>query len=331
MKIALITDAWSPQVNGVVRTLVNLVESLGALGHEVLVLHPGLFRNIPYPNYPSIRLALFPYRKVVEDLEAFKPQAIHLPTEGPLGLAGKKYCRSRKLPYTSSFHTHFGKYLKMYYRLPESISLSFLRWFHKPAVRTLVPTPSVRDELIAAGFKHLVVWGRGVNTQLFHPQADGSIDLERPIYLNVGRVAREKNIEAFTALDLPGSKVVIGEGPRLNKLRHRYRDTLFTGYISDETMATYYAAADVFVFPSHTDTFGNVMLEALASGTPVAAYDGAPGPMDVLKPEFGVLGEDMAETIRRARELDPAACRAYAETLPWSMLAEQFEGHLEPF
>jgi glycosyltransferase involved in cell wall biosynthesis len=332
MRLALVTDAWQPQVNGVVRTLENTVKQLRLFGHDVLVIHPGLFTTIPCPGYTSIKLAIMPYARVKRLLNEFDPQAIHLPTEGPLGLAGRKYCMRKKLPFTSSFHTHFSKYLKMYYHLPEWPPMRFMRWFHHGAVRTLVPTASVRDELQSHGFEHMVIWGRGIDTDLFHPNADGNINLQRPILLNVGRVAREKNIAAFCQLGTPGTKVVVGDGPQLKKLRKQFPQTTFTGYLPDEQMAAYYAAADVFVFPSRTDTFGNVMLEAMACGTPVAAYAGASGPTDVLQPDVtGAMHDDLSTAIDEALQIDPAGCRAFAESIPWSKLAREFEGHLEVF
>ncbi|MBI1368321.1 MAG: glycosyltransferase [Planctomycetes bacterium] len=332
MKIALISDAWRPQVNGVVRTLTNLTRLLEQLGHEMLVIHPDLFRTFPCPKYPSIHLAIAPYRKTARMLDEFKPDAIHIATEGPCGLAARRYCRRRKLIFTTSYHTQFPKYLNIYMGLPESPGYKYLKWFHGRAVRTLVPTESMRAELKGWGFANeLVIWGRGVDLSMFHPGANGHINVPRPLFLNVGRVSGEKNLDAFAKLDLPGTKIIIGEGPVRPKLQERYPDVMFLGFLEDEKLAEYYAAADVFVFPSRTDTFGNVMLEAMASGTPVAAYP-VTGPVDVVSNgQTGVLDEDLKRAAMGALALnDRAACRRYAESLPWSRLVKQFENYLAP-
>ncbi|MBI1372191.1 MAG: glycosyltransferase [Phycisphaera sp.] len=337
MKIALITDAWRPQVNGVVRTLTNMRNYLERQGHEVLVIDPCLFAAVPLPNYPEVRLALAPGRGVRRMLDDFDPQAIHIATEGPCGLAARRYCLRRKLPFTTSYHTQFPHYLRMYFGLPRAWGYAAMRYFHKPAVRTLVPTDSVRAELKEQGFGELQVWSRGVDTSLFHPrngEVEAFIDqheLHRPIFLNVGRVATEKNLAAFAGLDLPGDKVIVGEGPRRRRLMKRHDDVTFTGYLPDDQLAIAYAAADVFVFPSMTDTFGNVMLESMASGTPVAAFP-VTGPVDVVTHgRTGVLHEDLREAALGALQTDRDACLAYAASKSWDDIGAQLVDALEPF
>jgi len=339
VKIALISDAWQPQVNGVVRTLNSLRDHLERAGHEMMVIHPELFFTMPLPRYPSIKLAIKPGRKVAKFLRAYRPDAIHIATEGPLGSAARSYCLHRNLPFTTSYHTHFPPVLRIYYKLPESWGWKFLRWFHRPAVRTMAPTESVVGELRENGFDgDLVVWGRGVDTVKFAPRLNGQIPaaddptqgLPRPIFLNVGRVAFEKNLGAFAALDLPGTKIIVGEGPALRSLQRDHADVRFTGFVSDEVLARYYAAADVFVFPSLTDTFGNVMLEALSCGTPVAAYP-VTGPRDFIRQgETGVLDDDLHKAALEAQRLDRAACRTYAEQRPWTELSQVFLEYLHP-
>lgn len=321
MRISLVTDAWLPQINGVTTTLTRCRHEIEAQGHVVNVISPDLFRNIPCPGYPSIRLAVRPWPGVKRRLDEQRPQAIHIATEGPLGLAARLYCGRRRLPFTTAFHTRFPEYLRVYARIPEGLSYRALRWFHGRAHRTLVPTETLKSELEAHGFHHLVRWMRGVDTGLFHPRAGDFYDLERPIFLYAGRVAAEKNIEAFLGLDLPGSKVVVGDGPARARLQAKHPGVHWAGMRVGEDLAEHYAGADVFVFPSNTDTFGVVMLEAFASGLPVAAYP-VTGPVDVV--EHGVTGfldEDLATACRRALELDPGVCRAHALTLSWRRCA----------
>jgi len=337
MRIAVISDAWYPQVNGVVRTLHNMKNYMERNGHDLLLIHPDLFKTVPMPRYPEVRLAMFPRKKVFAMLDEFDPQAIHIATEGPVGLAARKYCLKRKLPSSSSYHPQFPHYLRMYFGLPKSWGYSLMKRFHKQAVRTLVPTDSVKNELLDQGFTDLVVWSRGVDTTLFHPLngereafAD-QLDLPRPIFLNVGRVAAEKNLDAFAQLDLPGSRVIIGQGPRRKKLEKRYSDIKFTGFLPDEELCKYYGAADVFVFPSKTDTFGNVMLESMASGTPVAAYP-VTGPVDVVQHgRTGVLHEDLREAAIGALQSDRDACLEYASGKSWDDIGKQLVESLEPF
>jgi glycosyltransferase involved in cell wall biosynthesis len=283
MKFALVTDAWMPQVNGVVRTWTEVVRQMEGLGHKVLVIHPGLFRTIAAPKYPEIRLAMFPRRKVVSLLEDYQPDAIHVATEGPLGLACRAYCSKRGLPFTSSYHTQYPQYLNIYYRVPKVISWKLLHWFHRAADRTLVPTRRVAEELQSHNFENTVVWSRGVDIKVFKPHGKDALSLPRPIFLTASRIAPEKNIEAFLNMKLPGSKVVVGDGQARAAMQREHPEVHFTGYQYGEDLARLYSAADVFVFPSRTDTFGITMIEANACGVPVAAYP-VTGPLDVVRP-----------------------------------------------
>jgi glycosyltransferase involved in cell wall biosynthesis len=338
MRIAIVTDAWYPQINGVVRTLDTVRAKLVEAGHELLVISPDQFRTIPCPTYPEIRLAILPGRMVRRKLDQFQPDAIHIATEGPLGIAARNYCKGRRLPFTTSFHTKFPEYVQARFAIPPGWTYRWLRRFHGAAARTMTATPSLEAELRAHGFSNLARWTRGVDTGLFHPRKDEVPptlkDLPRPIYLYVGRVAVEKNIEAFLALDLPGTKLVVGDGPMTAELKRRHPDVVFAGAHIGEDLARHYAASDVFVFASRTDTFGLVLLEALASGLPVAAYD-VTGPRDVLAGmsadnPVGVLHADLAVAAREAVKLSPDACRNYALGFSWEASAAQFLGNLAP-
>ena len=330
MRILIATDAWSPQVNGVVRTLATTAGILTGLGHRVEVLAPGRFRTVPCPTYPEIRLALGAGRDVSRAMEAFAPDAVHVATEGPVGLAARRWCRRHRHPFTTSYHTRFPEYVRLRAPVPLAWSYGYMRWFHGGAVRTMVATRSMEDELRARGLSRLVRWSRGVDTALFRPRDKGFLDLPRPVFMYVGRVAVEKNIEAFLALDLPGTKVVVGDGPALAALKARHPEARFTGYRTGEALAAHVAAADVMVFPSLTDTFGLVLLEAMASGVPVAAYP-APGPLDVVRD--GVTGHvdaDLRRAALAALALDPRDCRRYAEGCSWEASASQFLANLAP-
>jgi len=336
VKLALVTDAWFPQVNGVVRTLSSVVKELETGGDEVMVISPDGFRTMPCPRYPEIRLSLWPWGVVPRRLKAFRPDHVHIATEGPLGLAARRFCGWRKIPFTTSYHTQFPQYLWSYVRMPVGLTYRAMRWFHGRALHTLVPTPNVKRELDARGFTNIVVWTRGVDTELFHPRDDDACDLpwladtERPIFCYAGRVAIEKNIKAFLDADLPGTKLVIGAGPMLEAMKAKYPAVRFVGYKFGEELARHFACADVFVFPSRTDTFGVVMLEAMASGLPVAAYP-VTGPIDVVKDGVsGILDEDIAVAARRCLELDPAEARRYAEGFTWANTARIFRDALAP-
>lgn len=323
-RIALVTDAWAPQVNGVVTTLEHVTAELRARGLEITVLSPREFRTIPCPTYPSIRLALFPGGGITRRLAELQPDAVHIATEGPLGCAARSFCLEQGWPFTTSFHTQFPEYVRARAPIPLTWTYAWLRRFHGAAVRTLVATRSVAERLERRGFARLTRWSRGVDTSLFRPRGKRAFELPRPISLYVGRVAVEKNIEAFLALALPGSKVVIGEGPDLARLRTRYPDTLFCGQLRGEALATHVSGADVFVFPSRTDTFGLVMLEAMACGLPVAAFP-VPGPLDVVENgRSGVLDEDLGRAVHAALALDPADCVAHAARYSWRATADTF-------
>ena len=330
MRIAVITDAWFPQVNGVVTTLSSVGKTLGQQGHEVRYVSPEHFNTVPCPTYPSIRLALSPGRKLSVMLDAFRPQAVHIATEGPLGFAGRRYCLRRGLRFTTSYHTQFPQYVRMRAPIPMSWTYAYMRWFHSAAERTMVPTVSQRDELIRWGFGNLVIWTRGVDTELYRPQPKDWLQEDRPLAMYVGRVAVEKNIEDFLALDLPGSKFVVGDGPDLQALSAKYPHVHFVGFKFGEELARYMAAADVFVFPSRTDTFGIVLLDAMASGVPVAAYP-VTGPKDVVQDGVtGILDEDLGQAVSGALKLDPVPCREYALQCSWEASADQFLSYLEP-
>lgn len=330
MKVMIITDAWLPQVNGVVTTLGKIGEGLRSLGHKVQFVTPQQFRSVPCPSYPEIRLSLFPATGVKRQIEAFLPDAVHIATEGPLGMAARRYCLKQRLPFTTSFHTRFAEYVHARIRIPVNVTYQWLRRFHAPSKAVMVPTPAVRRELETRGFTNTVHWTRGVDVETFSPGDRHALGNERPIFLYVGRVAVEKNIEAFLDLDLPGAKWVVGEGPLRRKLESRYRDVRFEGVKSLGELARYYRAADVCVFPSLTDTFGLVMLEALACGTPVAAFP-VHGPIDVIgNSGAGALDDDLAKACERARAIPREQARAYAEKFSWSTSVKQFEQHLMP-
>jgi glycosyltransferase involved in cell wall biosynthesis len=328
MRIAIISDAWQPQTNGVVTTLKRTAACLEGFGHSVSILGPDRFRTLPCPTYPEIRLSLKPGRRVNDWLDDAAPDTVHIATEGPLGLAARRSLVHRGLCFTTSYHTQFPQYLRARLPIPVAWSYRFLRWFHGGARKVMVNTERVRQELSGRGFGNLVHWGRGVDTELFRPRDKSALDLPRPVFVYVGRVAVEKNIEAFLSLDLPGSKVVVGDGPAMATMRHRYPDTVYTGYRYGDELAATVAAGDVFVFPSRTDTFGLVMLEAMACGLPVAAFP-VTGPIDVVEQgATGILDEDLRAAALAALELDPANCRNAALMRTWEVATRQFEGHL---
>lgn len=343
MRIVLVSDAWTPQVNGVVRTLTTLIAALERQGHRVLTITPDCFgRTMPCPRYPDIRLVPWSGRRLGRMIEDFAPQAIHIATEGPLGWAARRWCLRRNVPFTTAFHTRFPEYLQAHAHIPPSWTYAVLKHFHSPARRVMVATQGMDDELRAHGITNLCRWTRGVDADLFRPRNDVLFpDLPHPIFLYVGRVSAEKNLDAFLSLDLPGTKLVVGDGPQRAALQAAYPDTMFVGAQHGEHLAEYYAAADVFVFPSLTDTFGLVLLEALASGVPVAAFP-VEGPRDVLAgaltgpQRVGVLAADCTPAALRAAALEaltipPEACRAFAETRSWDTSVAQFLGNMAPF
>lgn len=330
MKVLIVTDAWLPQVNGVVTTLRKMQEGLSELGHDVRFVTPQGFRSIACPTYPEIRLSLLPYGGVSREIETFSPDAIHIATEGPLGSAARRYCLKRGLSFTSAFHTRFAEYVHARTRIPLGLTYGWLRRFHAPSRALMVPTPAVRRELEARGFGNTVAWTRGVDTVTFSAGERNRLETEPPIFLYVGRVAVEKNIEAFLKIELPGSKWVVGEGPMRAQLERKYPEVYFAGIKTPAELATYYRAADVFVFPSLTDTFGLVMLESLACGTPVAAYP-VSGPIDVIGDSgAGVLHDDLAVACLRALDISRDKARSFAEQFSWKESVTQFERNLAP-
>lgn len=332
MRIAIVTDAWTPQVNGVVRTLQTIRGELERIGHDVEVISPDLYGSIPCPTYPEIRLALVRARVVGQAIAAFRPDAVHLATEGPLCLAARRWCLRSGVPFTTAYHTHFPDYVAQRTGLPAAWFWRYIRWFHGPAQAVLVSTRSVRDQLRAHGLPQVRPWGRGVDLTAFTPDAASPplfADLPGPIMLYVGRVAVEKNLEAFLAADHPGSKVVVGDGPARAALEKAYPQAHFMGPLFGEALAGAYAGADVFVFPSRTDTFGLVMIEALACGTPVAAYP-VTGPIDIVTPDTGALSDDLADAIAQALTKDRAGCAAYGQRFTWDRSAQEFLSGLHP-
>ncbi len=323
MRFLIATDAWYPQVNGVVQTYKRLCEQLGHFGHEVEILSPVGYRTIPMPTYREIRLALIGQSQAKKRIEAFAPDYVHIATEGPIGLAARAVCLRQDRPFTTSYHTRFPEYAAARLPVPESWGYSYLRWFHNAARGTMVATSSLRAELAAKGFVHLLPWSRGVDTKLFRPR-NVRLFGDGPVFLYVGRVAVEKNLSAFLDLDLPGKKAVVGGGPQLESLKAAYPDAIFTGPLFGEKLAEAFASANVFVFPSRTDTYGVVLLEALASGVPVAAYP-VTGPKDViLNEKVGFLSEDLKDAAMQALKIDRAACRDYALGFSWETCARQF-------
>jgi glycosyltransferase involved in cell wall biosynthesis len=328
MRILVATDAWHPQVNGVVRTLTSLARTALALGAKIDFLTPEGFPSVGVPTYPGLRVALTNRREVAARIEAASPDAVHIATEGPIGWAVRAYCRRRKLAFTSSYATRFPEYIAARSIVPVGLSYALLRHFHAAASMTMVSTDSLKMELEARGFKRLGTWTRGVDTLLFNPDDAVELDLPRPIFMTVGRVAVEKNLEAFLGLNLPGSKVVIGDGPQLAELTSRYPKVKFLGEKSGPELSRHLAAADVFVFPSLTDTFGLVQLEALACGTPVAAFR-VTGPLDVIADHpVGVLDDDLKNACIRALSISRELCRSFALEHSWENSARQFIANL---
>jgi glycosyltransferase involved in cell wall biosynthesis len=283
---------------------------------------------VPCPTYPEIRLALFPYRTLARQLELFGPDAVHIATEGPLGMAARRWCLRRARPFTTSYHTQFPEYVRARAPIPLGLSYAHLRRFHGAAARTLVATPSMKRQLEGRGFRNLALWSRGVDTEIFRPRTKDYLRLPRPLWLYFGRVAVEKGIEDFLGLDVPGSKLVVGGGPAEAALKSRYPQVVFAGFRYGEELAAHVAAADVFVFPSRTDTFGLVLLEAMACGVPVAAYP-VTGPVDVVvNGVTGALDENLRTAALAALHLDPAACRSHAMRYTWQAATQQFLAQL---
>ena len=331
MRISIVTDAWHPQINGVIRVLESIRGELVSQGHTVNFITPGDFHTAPCPTYPEIRLALFAKRKLFALLDSQGPDAIHIATEGPLGLAARRYCLKRGYPFTTAYHSKFPEYIAARSPVPLEWMYKLVKWFHGASSGILAPSPSVFRELTERGFENMRRWSHGVDLTEFRPGPSAAYfaDLPRPIHMYVGRVTVEKNLPAFLDLDLPGSKVVVGEGPMRLELEKRYPDVVFRPVHASE-LAACYNAADVFVFPSRTDTFGLVMLEAMACGKPVAAFP-VTGPLDVVDGSgAGALDEDLVKAIELARSIPPETCLARAREFSWATVAEQFLGFLHP-
>jgi glycosyltransferase involved in cell wall biosynthesis len=333
MRIVLATDAWTPQINGVVTTLKATAAQLSALGHEVRMIHPQGLWCMPCPSYPEIRLALAPGAHVARELTAFAPHAIHIATEGPVGMAVRRYCRARGVPFTSSYHTHYPEYLRARWPIPLALTYAWLRGFHNAAARTFVSSPTLETQLGGQGFRRLHRWRRGVDLKRFHPDAPAHRLLQglpRPLMACVGRLAVEKNLDAFLALKVPGTKLVIGDGPHRASLEARHPQARFLGFRTGAELTELLGGVDVLVFPSLTDTFGIAMIEALACGVPVAAFP-VPGPIDVIEPGVtGVLDADLGAAIGGALRLSRAGCAAGARAFTWEAATAQFLEGLAP-
>ncbi|MCL6706906.1 glycosyltransferase family 1 protein [Pseudomonas sp. R2.Fl] len=327
MRLTIVTDAWHPQVNGVVRSIETTNRELAAMGVTVSMITPASYRSIPMPTYREIRLSLARYSQVARTIEKQKPDYIHIATEGPLGLWARRWCLKHGMPFSTSYHTRFPEYVAARVPIPIDWLYAYIRWFHNRGGACMVATESLRRELAAKGLENLCLWSRGIDTHLFHPQPkeEAPFGLKRPVFVTIGRVAVEKNLPAFLDLDLPGTKMVVGDGPAREELRATYPDVLFTGVKFGEELAAAYAQADVFVFPSKTDTFGNTILEALASGVPVAAFP-VTGPVDIIPPgsAAGALDEDLGKACLKALEGSSTAARALAETFSWHAATRQF-------
>lgn len=334
MKVALVTDAWAPQVNGVVRALQSTVQELRALDHEVLVIHSGEQASMPCPTYPEIALALQPFSQVRRALQGFAPDAVHIATEGPLGLAARLWCAGQGWRFTSSFHTRFAEYVAARLPVPLSVAYSFLRWFHNGAALTMVSNQPLADELQGWGFRHLVLWSRGVDSDLFRPWPDQDpaavLPGPRPAFVYFGRVAVEKNVEDFLRLDLPGTQHIIGDGPQAAELRQRYPNVHWHGMLHGEELSRHVAAADVMIFPSKTDTLGLVVREANACGVPVAAYPVIGPQASIIDGVNGYMREDLREAALLALQLRREDCRNAALAHDWRSCTLNFLEHLVP-
>lgn len=327
-RILIVTDAWHPQINGVVTTLTKTAQTLEKMGCRVKVLSPQSYKTIPCPTYPEISLSLVSPATIRKEISDFLPHAIHIATEGPLGWMARAACIRNKLAFTTSYHTRFPEYIRMRYPIPEKLSYKVVRRFHNKAQKILVATEFLQQELESRDFHNTAIWSRGVDTQIFRPREKNFLDFPRPISVYVGRVAVEKNLPAFLDLDLPGTKLVIGDGPALSSLRAQYPEVVFTGFKKGEELASYVAASDVFVFPSLTDTFGVVLLEAMACGIPAATFPVC-GPVSVIKNGYnGVMNNDLKQAIDAALNLSPENCRTFAEQYSWEKCTSQFFQHL---
>jgi glycosyltransferase involved in cell wall biosynthesis len=331
-RVLIVTDAWHPQVNGVVRTLDATTRTLRDFGHVVEVIEPSAYPTAPVPFYPEIRLAAPRLDRLTRRVRQFAPEHIHIATEGPLGLAVRRLCRALGWRFTTSYHTRFPEYLRTLARVPESVGYTFLKWFHAPASAMMVATPSLEKELTERGFRPpMRRWSRGVDLEMFQPRPRPDAPWPRPILLYVGRVSAEKGIDNFLRIDVPGTKVIVGDGPARPDLQRRFPDVQFLGYRKGADLAECYALADLFVFPSRTDTFGVVLIEALACGLPVAAYP-VTGPIDIITDDrCGALDDDLGAAVRRALESgDRDICAAVGQSYTWANSTRQFLGNLVP-
>jgi glycosyltransferase involved in cell wall biosynthesis len=328
MRILIATDAWRPQVNGVVSTIERMTQAATELGASFDFLTPQGMRTAPMPTYRDIRVAIASPGEIRRRVEAAAPDHIHIATEGPIGWLTRRYCLKMKWPFTTSYHTRFPEYIRARTGIPEGLTYAGLRLFHAPAAAVMAPTPTIAADLTLRGFRKIRLWTRGVNHEMFRPRAGALLDLPRPIFLSVGRVAVEKNLEAFLGLDLPGSAVVVGDGPSRAALQRRFPNAHFLGAKYGEELAGIYSSADVFVFPSRTDTFGIVLIEAMASGLPVAAFP-VPGPIDIVGPEAGVLDEDLRAACLEALKIPRDSPREFSLRFTWRESARQFLDNVE--
>jgi len=334
--ITIISDAWFPQINGVVRVLSSVRRELEAMGHRVEIIAPNRFRTLPCPGYPEIPLSILPKRVMSELLDTGRTDAIHIATEGPLGISARTWCRRNNVPFTSAYHTKFPEYIHARTRIPLNLLYLGMRRFHAPSTSVLAPSASVYHELSARGFRNVHKWSHGVDTDVFRPRGKDYVDLPRPILMFIGRLAIEKNVRAFLEMDFPGSKVVVGDGPQRKELMRAFPAAEFRIAKGDEELSRYFSAADVFVFPSRTDTFGLTMLEALSCGVPVAAFP-VTGPLDVLgmeaagETEAGCLDENLVTAVERALSKSPEACRRFAAQFSWRRVADEFLEQLALF
>ncbi|MCL2714210.1 MAG: glycosyltransferase family 1 protein [Alphaproteobacteria bacterium] len=328
-RILIVTDAWAPQVNGVVRSLENLLREAPRQGAEIRMLTPASFRTVPLPTYRELRIAFTRPGVIAARIREEAPDYVHIATEGPLGICARMACLRSGRPFTTSYHTRFPEYLAARHLAPRDLTYALMRRFHNSSAGVMVATESVERELAGRGFRRLMRWSRGVDADLFRPRERSVLDLPQPIFLTCGRLAIEKNLEAFLSLDLPGSKVVVGDGPARKSLEARFPRAHFLGLLQGEALASAYAAADVFVFPSLTDTFGIVLLEAMACGAPVAAFPVA-GPLDIIGDSgAGVLDRDLAKAALAALEIPRDRARDHAVTFSWSACARQFIDNVE--
>lgn len=329
MRILFITDAWDPQINGVVTSLKMNIAHLEKKGHKIFLIHPGLFRTLPLPTYKEIRLALAPEKTLKKMFEEILPHAIHIVTEGPLGISGRKICMQKNIPFTTAYHSNFPLYLKKRTLLPESLFFPYFRRFHNASIRTIVATQSIAEKLSRVGFRHLAVVPLGVDTKTFScPKEISSLPYEKPIFVYLGRIASEKNVDDFLKLHLPGTKLLIGDGPRRKALEKRYPKTFFLGYRKGKGISEILCGCDVLVMPSKTETFGLVMLEGLACGLPVAAYP-VPGPKDIITNGVnGYLNSNLAEAAKQCLTLDRAKCRKTALQYDWEQATKMLLSRL---